>query len=388
MVKLLQYWLTMKHIARTALIFLLTAFALTPCKVLAMSAERWEAINQHAEDLKRQDAYRPKAGDNCFVSEDDVAWLTPAAKSAWQKKYTAEYFRMGGKFDFPDQSFKKATVAASNGSLIFLEKGTKVKVLDGRPAREGYGFEGLNGKIEVLTGPKDGLTCFCDGGSLKDTVVESNETFFRTEEERKANQSLFVSEQLNKPIADVLAINGVRIDAPVPSVIKAAATPNNLNGTMPRSWQPSIRCLLGEVPIPFGKKLVEFPAYLSRLRITVEEAGQNRDVRTWVAPNSLMVIPGWGFARSYSLDFTEESGTWVLKQVRTIRSFQMNPNFKMMKFKQAVSTLSQCFGRPELENGKAIWDRGSFYMTLFSAEDDSEMGYQKQFALILCFTQK
>lgn len=225
MVKLLQYWLTMKHIATTALIFLLTACTLTPCKVIALSAERWVAIKQRAEALKKQDAYLPKVGDNCFVAEDDVAWLTLSAKEVWQKKYNDEYFRMGGKLDFPGQNFKKSAVAASNGSLIFLEKGTKVKVLEGRPAREGYGFEGLNGKIEVLTGPIDGLTCFCDGGSLRDTVVESNETFFRTEEERKANQSLFVSEQLNKPIADVLAINGVRIDAPVARGIMAPTKP-------------------------------------------------------------------------------------------------------------------------------------------------------------------
>lgn len=197
-----------------------------PHDALALSAERWAAIKEHRAEQKKEDDYRPKTGDICYATDDDVAWLTPAGRDDWEEKSNAEYRRLNASGSSPDKKFKYAVVAASGGTLINLDTGTKVKVLDGVADAKGYGFEGMSGKIQVLTGPNAGQICFCDGMSLKNTQVESNKSFFKSQEERKAYQALFVSGQLNKPIAEMLAIHGVRINAPVAAEVKVPAKPS------------------------------------------------------------------------------------------------------------------------------------------------------------------
>jgi hypothetical protein len=194
-----------------------------PTDALALSAERWAAIKAHRVEQQKEDDYRPKTGDTCYTIDDDVAWLTPAGRDYWEDKSNAECLRLSPSNSFPDKRFKYAVVAASGGTLLNLDIGTKVKVLDGKAATDGYGFEGYSGKVQILSGPKAGQICFCDGNYLKNTQVESNESFFKSQEERKAYQALFVSKQLNKPIEEMLAIHGVRINAPVAAEVKVPA---------------------------------------------------------------------------------------------------------------------------------------------------------------------
>lgn len=375
----------MNRIIKVQVLLSTCLFLYWPNNAGALTQERWVAINQRMSQLKEQERYRPKTGEICFETEDAVAWFTLAGRNAWHEKRNAEYIRLGAGTTFPDKAFGTATVAASNGTLINLDKGTKVKVLDGQPDCEGYGFKGNNGKILILTGRSEGVTCFCDGNDLKPSLVESNDDFFKTDEERKAHQALFIAENSKMSIADALAMSGVKIESATASASANSTAPS---GTMAANWQPKLRCALGDVAVPFGKKLTEFPAYLTNLRISVEELSQDSAVRSWYAPDSLMVLPGWGVARGVGLFFTQESGEWALKQVRTVRCFTMSKSFIPVKFKQSVSTLSNCFGKADVTDGNARWDRGNYYINLEAAEDTTSMGVQSQFNLVLSFTQK
>ena len=46
----------------------------------ALTAQRWKEIQQYYQAIEEQQNYRPKAGDKCFLSGNDVGWLTPAGK--------------------------------------------------------------------------------------------------------------------------------------------------------------------------------------------------------------------------------------------------------------------------------------------------------------------
>lgn len=160
------------------------------------------------------------------------------------------------------------------------------------------------------------------------------------------------------------------------------------NGTMPADWKPKFRFNMQEIPVPFGQSLPDFSKFLQRNRIEVIEGSQDEDMRSWTAPNIVTVVPGWGVAKGINFDFTNDSGEWRLKQVMLVRVLQMDPTWLKKRFDMTVGTLTQCFGKPEIEDGKARWNKEGFYITLAISRDGNNIGYQREGALLLAFTRK
>ncbi len=160
------------------------------------------------------------------------------------------------------------------------------------------------------------------------------------------------------------------------------------DGTMPLDWKPKFMFSMHEVPVPFGQSLSDFSKFLQDSRIEVIEGSQDQAMRCWTAPSVAMAIPGWGVARGMSFEFTNDSGRWRLKQAVVVQVLQMNQTWLKKRFEMTVKSLSSCFGKPEIQDGKARWSREGFYITLAIAKDENNIGYQREGALVLAFTQK
>lgn len=160
-----------------------------------ISPSRWEEIQEYVFQTTLDEDYRPSIGDVCFVSQTEIGWMTPAAKD----KYTHAYLKeREGKNDFkqPSQKFYDDTAAQSNGSLIVLNAGTKVRVLDGAWKRAEIAPI-RDAKIQVLSGPHTGKTCFSMGMGYG-THPPNPDQFCKTESDKRAIEAVFVSRSLSR----------------------------------------------------------------------------------------------------------------------------------------------------------------------------------------------
>lgn len=159
---------------------------------------RWEEIQEYVFQTTLDQDYRPRVGDVCFVGMTEMGWMTPAAKDSWTHAYLKE---REGKNDFkqPSQKFFEDTAAQSNGTLIALNAGTKVRILEGTwKAKELMPVNGA--KIQILSGPHTGKSCFTMGigyGKHPPNPNQINE-FCRTESDKRAIQAIFVSRSLSR----------------------------------------------------------------------------------------------------------------------------------------------------------------------------------------------
>jgi TonB family protein len=192
---------------------------LLPAPATALTDARWQEIQKNFNEYQRtQIDYKPKVGDVCFASADDMGWMTPADLERWGRKFNQEVKRLnpnGVPFNRPSHQFYELIANTSNGGLVKLGEGIKLRVLEGKSDPGGHGFSGHVCKIQILSGPNTGKVCFNSGIVLVSRYIADPQSFFKTEEEKKASQALFVAKQLHKDVSEELALLGVIIEPPV-----------------------------------------------------------------------------------------------------------------------------------------------------------------------------
>lgn len=174
-------------------------------RLTALSPVRWEEIKQHffedSRDFMVAMNYRPHVGDVCFIGMNDVGGTTPEATKEWSEMFWNEWVRMGsivGKI--PGEQFINSAVASSNGKLIKLAEGTRVRVLAGVLVSSGEkGFEDPGGKLEILSGPSVGRVCYNLGAALQGQYSGKPVEFLKTELDKKAMQGIFTYRTLISP---------------------------------------------------------------------------------------------------------------------------------------------------------------------------------------------
>jgi hypothetical protein len=152
--------------------------------------------------------YRPFPGDICYVAKDEVSWLSSAARDKYADMFDVEMQRTGGT-KLPGPEFNKRAIAQSNGQLIMLTAGTKVRVLEGICEPPMGGFKDGKGKVQVLDGAYAGKVLENDGIWLQNYYRNPDDpmAFLRDEADKRAWQALTVSRTMDKRRNNDSAIN-------------------------------------------------------------------------------------------------------------------------------------------------------------------------------------
>lgn len=161
---------------------------------------RWQEIQEYEFQTLLDQAYRPSVGDICFISMTTMGWVTPAAKDTWVKEFNnwgdAHWNDLKAR---PPQSLFEDTAAASNGTLIVLDAGTKVRVVEGVWNKTELAPTS-DARLQILSGPLTGQTCFTMGIGLEKRPPNPNKLneFCKTELDRQAIRAIFMSRSLSR----------------------------------------------------------------------------------------------------------------------------------------------------------------------------------------------
>ncbi|CAN5564926.1 hypothetical protein BH10CYA1_BH10CYA1_59840 [soil metagenome] len=169
-----------------------------------ITPQKWQEIQEHYFQALLDDAYCPKIGDTCFIGANDLGWLTQAAKEKRERLMKDELLKDGQGLTLLSNKFVDVSALESNGSLIALHEGNKVKIIEGdwKPIKPsaGIGYFAVvkGGKIQILNGSQAGKSCYSDGVAFKKNYPDELTQFLKTDLEKKAIQTIFTRRSLRR----------------------------------------------------------------------------------------------------------------------------------------------------------------------------------------------